>query len=76
MAGFFDEVGMMTDHDRVVAIEAEMQRLRAQMDVQPQFWVRNLIRLAGLEEERTRLYGQLRVTAGRYDFGPVAVEAK
>ena len=53
----------MTDHDRVVALEAEMQRLRAQMDLQPQFWVRNLIRLAGLEQERTRLYGQSGVTA-------------
>ncbi|MGL4960430.1 MAG: hypothetical protein ACRC67_04300 [Inquilinus sp.] len=50
----------MTDHDRVVALEAEMQRLRVQMDLQPQFWLRNLIRLAGLEQERTRLYGQLR----------------
>ena len=63
MTSYFHGVGVMTDHDRVVALEAEMQRLRVQMDLQPQFWVRNLIRLAGLEQERTRLYGQLRAMA-------------
>ena len=53
----------MTDHDRVVALEAEMQRLRAQMELQPQSWIPNLIRLAGLEQERKLLYGQLRAMA-------------
>lgn len=53
----------MTVNDRVVALEAEMQRLRAQMEIQPQLWIRNLIRLAGLEQERTRLYGRLRAMA-------------
>ena len=53
----------MTDYDRVVALEAEMQCLRAQMELQPQFWVLNLIRLAGLEQQRIWLYVQMREAA-------------
>ena len=52
----------MTEHDHVVALEAEMRRLRVEAELQPQFWIRNLIRLAGLGQERTRLYRQLRRT--------------
>ena len=51
---------MVTDHDHVVALEAEMRHLRVEAELQPQFWVRNLIRLTALEQERTRLYRQLR----------------
>jgi len=49
----------MTDHDRIVSLEAEMRRLRVEAELQPQFWVRNLIRLAGLEQERIRRFRNL-----------------
>ena len=49
----------MTNHDRVAVLEVEIRRLRNEAELQPQFWVRNLIRLAGLEQERVRLCQQL-----------------
>lgn len=50
----------MTDHNRVVALDAEMQRLRAQMALQPQLLIPNLIRIAGLQQERNGFCGRMR----------------
>ncbi|WP_161790311.1 hypothetical protein [Inquilinus limosus] len=50
----------MSDYDRVIAIEAEQQRLRAEMELQPQLWIPNLIRIAGLEQDRAATYARLR----------------
>lgn len=50
----------MTDHDRVVALDDEMQHLRAQMALQPQLLIPNLIRIAGLQQERNGLLAHMR----------------